>query len=143
MPTGEGRSAVASIVAIFGAFWTSFGFLVVDLVNNLFGVSSETTVAATQVQPIQATFLIAWLVVFVTLTLATLRLPLAVTLLFALVDIAVALVLGGVLGGSTMLLALGWSRCLRILPRRHPSLLRRDGRRARRRAPAAGRPARL
>ncbi|GEL25234.1 hypothetical protein PSU4_41880 [Pseudonocardia sulfidoxydans NBRC 16205] len=102
-----GQSAVASIFAIFGAFWMSFGVLVFGLVNNLFGVSSDTAVAATQVQSIQATFLIAWLVVFVTLTLATLRLPLAFTLLFVLVDAAVALVLGGVLGGSTTLLTWG------------------------------------
>ncbi|GJF07588.1 GPR1/FUN34/YaaH family transporter [Pseudonocardia sp. D17] len=102
-----GQSAVASIFAIFGAFWMSFGVLVFGLVNGLFGVSSDATAAASQVQSIQATFLISWLVVFVTLTLATLRLPLAFTLLFVLVDAAVALVLGGVLAGSTTLLTWG------------------------------------
>lgn len=102
-----GQSAVAGIFAIFGAFWMSFGVLVFGLVNGLFGVSSDATTATTQVQSVQATFLIAWLVVFVTLTLATLRLPLAFTLLFVLVDAAVALVLGGVLATSTTLLTWG------------------------------------
>jgi succinate-acetate transporter protein len=102
-----GQSAVAGIFAIFGAFWMSFGFLVFGLVNGLFGVSSDASTAAGQVQSIQATFLIAWLVVFVVLTLATLRLPLAFTALFAFVVIAVALVLAGVLAGSTTLLTWG------------------------------------
>ncbi|MGD9986886.1 GPR1/FUN34/YaaH family transporter [Pseudonocardia sp.] len=102
-----GQSTVAGIFAIFGAFWMSFGFLVFGLVNSLFGVSADATTAATQVQSVQATFLIAWLVVFLTLTLATMRLPLAFTLLFVLVDLAVALVLGGVLAGSTTLLTWG------------------------------------
>lgn len=103
-----GQSAVAGIFAIFGAFWMSFGVLVFGLVNGLFGISTtDAALGASQVQATQATFLIAWLIVFLTLTLATMRLPLAFTALFVFVDIAVALVLGGVLAGSTMLLSLG------------------------------------
>jgi succinate-acetate transporter protein len=102
-----GQSAVAGIFATFGAFWMSFGVLVFGLVNGLFGVSSDATVAAGQVQSIQATFLIAWLVVFVVLTLATVRLPLAFTALFTFVVLAVALVLAGVLSASTALLTWG------------------------------------
>lgn len=99
-----GQSAVAGIFAIFGAFWMSFGVLVFGLVNGLFGVSSDATTAAGQVQSIQATFLIAWLVVFVVLTLATVRLPLAFTALFTFVVLTVVLVLAGVLAASTTLL---------------------------------------
>ena len=46
-------------------------------------------------------FLISWLVVVVMLTLATLRLPLAFTVLFAFVDLALIFVLAGVSSGST------------------------------------------
>ncbi|AEA23659.1 acetate uptake transporter family protein [Pseudonocardia benzenivorans] len=102
-----GQSAVAGIFGMFGVFWMSFGFLVMGLVNGWFGVSSDATAAATQVQAVQATFLISWLVVLVVVTLATMRLPLAFTLLFVVVDIAVALVLAGVLGGSTAMLTGG------------------------------------
>ncbi|MGD9986275.1 acetate uptake transporter family protein [Pseudonocardia sp.] len=97
-----GQSAVAGIFGMFGVFWLSFGFMVMGLVNGWFGVSAtDATAAASQIQSLQATFLISWLVVLVVVTLATMRLPLAFTLLFVFVDIAVALVLAGVLGGST------------------------------------------
>ncbi|MFC4947352.1 GPR1/FUN34/YaaH family transporter [Pseudonocardia sp. GCM10023141] len=103
-----GQSAVAGIFGIFGGFWTSFGLLVFGLVNGLLGLSAtDATLAASQVQATQATFLISWLIVFVVLTLATLRLPLAFTALFVFVDVAVALVLIGVLVGSTAALSLG------------------------------------
>lgn len=74
------------------------------LVNGWWGVSAEAAVATEQVKDIQATFLISWLVVFVLLTLATLRLPLAFTVLFAFVVATVVLVLLAVLGvaSSTM-----------------------------------------
>lgn len=47
-----------------------------------------------------ATFLISWLVVIGVLMLATLRLPAAFTLIFVLVEVALALVLAGTLNGS-------------------------------------------
>lgn len=102
-----GQSAVAGIFGIFAAFWTSFGMLVFGLTNGLLGLSSDATTAAAQVQGTQATFLVAWLLVFVALTVATLRLPMAFTALFVLVDIAVALVLIGVLTGSVTALTFG------------------------------------
>jgi uncharacterized protein len=102
-----GQSAVAGVFGIFAAFWTSFGMLVFGLVNGLLGVSSDEATATAQVQGVQSTFLVAWLLVFVALTIATLRLPLAFTALFVFVDIAVALVLVGVLTGSTLALTLG------------------------------------
>jgi uncharacterized protein len=102
-----GQSAVAGVFGTFGAFWTSLGLLVFGLTNGLLGLSSDATTAAAQVQGTQATFLVAWLLVFVALTLATLRLPMAFTALFVFVDIAVALVLVGVLTGSVTALTFG------------------------------------
>jgi succinate-acetate transporter protein len=102
-----GQSAVAGIFGVFAAFWTSFGMLVFGLTNGLLGLSSDATTATAQVQAAQATFLVAWLLVFVALTVATLRLPLAFTALFLFVDIAVALVLVGVLAGSVTALTFG------------------------------------
>lgn len=69
--------------------------------------TTDAAAAATQVQSIQATFLLSWRVVSVVLTLATTRRPLAFTVLFALVDIAFVLVLSGVLAASTALLTWG------------------------------------
>lgn len=103
-----GQSAVAGIFGMFGVFWFSFGFLVFGLVNGMFGVSAtQPLVAAVQVQSIEATFVISWLVAFVLLTLATVRLPMVFTVLFVVVDIAVALILGGILAVSTNLLMWG------------------------------------
>ncbi|MGI5127534.1 GPR1/FUN34/YaaH family transporter [Pseudonocardia sp. CA-107938] len=97
-----GQSAVGSIFGLFSAFWISYGFLVFGLVSGVLGVDAATAGAA------QATFLIAWLVAFIGLTVATVRLPLAFTVLFVLVTIAVALVLLAVLtGGAALLLIAG------------------------------------
>jgi uncharacterized protein len=93
-----GQSAVASVFGIFAGFWLSYAVLVVGLTHNWFGI------AATSVQAAQELFLVAWLVVMVMLTLATLRLPLAYTAVFVLVDLALLLVFLGVNETSTGLL---------------------------------------
>jgi uncharacterized protein len=85
-----GQSAVASVFGIFAGFWLSYAVLVVGLTHNWFGI------AATSVQATEELFLVAWLVVIVMLTLATLRLPVAYTALFFLVDLALLLVFLGV-----------------------------------------------
>lgn len=90
-----GESAVASVFGIFAGFWISYSVLVLGLIHNWFGISAEAAVAT------QGVFLIAWLILIVLLTLTTLRLPAAFTLLFVLIDIALALVLYGTVGGST------------------------------------------
>jgi Predicted membrane protein len=95
-----GQSAVGSIFGVFSAFWISYGFLVFGLVSGVLNVAADAA------GPAQATFLIAWLVAFVALTVSTVRLPLAFTVLFVLVCITVALVLLTVLTGSTGLLTL-------------------------------------
>jgi succinate-acetate transporter protein len=96
-----GQSAVASIFGIFAGFWLSYAVLVLGLVHGWFGI---TILAAAATQEL---FLISWLVIIVVLTLATLRLPLAFTLIFALVDVALLLVLLGTEEASTGLLKTG------------------------------------
>lgn len=91
------QSAVAGVFGIFAGFWLSYAALVLGLTHGWLGIPA-TAVSATQ-----GLFLISWLVVIVMLTLATLRLPAAFTLLFALIDIALALVLAGTLGSSPTL----------------------------------------
>jgi succinate-acetate transporter protein len=85
-----GQSAVASVFGIFGGFWLSYAVLVLGLTHNWFGIT------ATAVQATQELFLVAWLVVIVMLTLSTLRLPVAFTAVFGLVDVALLLVFLGV-----------------------------------------------
>jgi len=82
-----GQSAVASVFGIFGGFWLSYAVLVLGLVHNWFGIPAPAAVAT------QKLFLITWLAVIVMLTLATLRLPLAFTAVFALIDVALVLLL--------------------------------------------------
>jgi uncharacterized protein len=97
-----GQSAVAGILGTFSAFWLSFGFLVMGLVNDWFGVSADPAVAAAQMQNVQATYVLAWLIVILILTVATLRMPLAFTAGFVFVCATFALVLGFVLSGNTL-----------------------------------------
>lgn len=96
-----GQSAVASIFAIFTGFWTSYAALVLGLTHGWFGILPEDAVRT------QELFLGSWLVLIVLLTLSTLRLPFAFTVLFALVDLALLLVLLGTSQASTGLLKAG------------------------------------
>ncbi|MFI5697078.1 GPR1/FUN34/YaaH family transporter [Kribbella sp. NPDC051586] len=89
-----GQSAVAGVFGIFAGFWLSYGMLVLGLTHNWFGI-----VAADALHT-QALYLISWLVVIGMLTLATLRLPTAYSVLFALIEIALVLVLIGTLQQS-------------------------------------------
>src|SRR3984885_10500484 len=93
-----GQTAVASVFGIFAGFWLSYAVLVIGLTHNWFGIAPASAQAA------QELFLVAWLVVIVMLTLATLRLPAAYTAVFALVDLALLLVFLGVNQTSTGLL---------------------------------------
>ncbi|HWG02153.1 MAG TPA: GPR1/FUN34/YaaH family transporter [Trebonia sp.] len=96
-----GQTAVASVFGIFGGFWLSYAVLVIGLNHNWFGV------APASVQATQELFLVAWLVVMVMLTIATLRLPLAFTAVFVLVDVALLLVFLGVNENSSGVLKAG------------------------------------
>jgi len=95
------QSAVASVLAIFAGFWWSYSVLVLGLTHNWFAIALLATGHA------QGLFLICWLSVIVMLTLATLRLPSAYTLLFVLIDVALVLVLIGTLQASTSMLKIG------------------------------------
>ena len=92
-----GQSAVASVFGIFGAFWLSYAGLVLGLLHNWFAITADAVVHT------QGLFLITWIVIMSMLTLATLRLPLAFTAVFALVDLALIAVLIGTINAST-----GW-----------------------------------
>ncbi|SEP45236.1 GPR1/FUN34/YaaH family transporter [Amycolatopsis saalfeldensis] len=96
-----GQSAVAAVFGIFAGFWLSYAVLVLGLTHNWFGIAPDAAVST------QGLFLIAWLIMIVLLTLASLRLPATFTLLFGLIDLALALVLFGTVNGSTGLTTLG------------------------------------
>jgi len=89
-----GQSAVAGIFGIFGGFWLSYVVLVVGLIHGWFGITPLAAIAT------QKLFLITWLVIIVMLTLATLRMPLAFTAVFALIDVALLLLLIATIQGS-------------------------------------------
>ena len=88
-----GESAVASVFGIFAGFWLSYAALVLGLVHNWYGLGTGATDTV-------RTFLLSWLVLIVVLTLVTLRLPLAFTILFVLVDIALLFVYLGYINTS-------------------------------------------
>lgn len=93
-----GASAVAGIFGTFSAFWISLGVLLAAMTNGWFALTADSS-------PLP-TYLLSWLIVFVALTLATLRLPLAFSAGFVFVCIAVALVLANVLTGSSIFMVL-------------------------------------
>jgi succinate-acetate transporter protein len=82
-----GQSAVAAVFGIFGTFWLSYAVLVLGLDHNWFVIIPTAALATVKL------FLATWLVVIIMLTLATLRLPSAFTAVFALVDLALLLLL--------------------------------------------------
>jgi succinate-acetate transporter protein len=96
-----GQSAVACVFGVFAGFWLSYAVLVLGLTHNWFGI------AVTDVASTEELFLTAWLIVIVLLTVATLRLPLAFTVILGLVDVALLLVLLGTANSSTGLLKTG------------------------------------
>jgi succinate-acetate transporter protein len=84
-----GQNAVAGIFGIFTGFWTSYAALVLGLTHGWFGILPADAVRT------QELFLGSWLAVVLLLTLSTLRLPRAFTVLFGLICLALLLVLLG------------------------------------------------
>src|SRR6516162_9673376 len=80
-------AAVGAVFGIFGTFWLSYGALVLGLDHNWFAITATAVLATVKL------FLVSWLVVIIMLTLATLRLPSAFTAVFALIDVALLLLL--------------------------------------------------
>jgi hypothetical protein len=96
-----GQSAVGMVLGVFAGFWLSYAFFVLGLTHNWFGVGAADVKASTEL------FLTAWVVIFCMLTLATLRLAFAFTAVIGLVDVAVILVLIGVIQVEPNLLKAG------------------------------------
>jgi succinate-acetate transporter protein len=96
-----GQSAVALVLGVFAGFWFSYAFLILGLTHGWFGVGVVDLKAS------QELFLTAWIVIMSMLTLATLRLAMAFTAVLALVDIALILVLIGVIQVQPNLLKAG------------------------------------
>ncbi|MEO8889530.1 MAG: GPR1/FUN34/YaaH family transporter [Jatrophihabitantaceae bacterium] len=96
-----GQTAVASIFGIFAGFWLSYAVLVLGLTHNWFAITAAAAVHT------QGLFLITWLVIVGMLTISTLRLPLAFTVLFVLVDVCLAIVLAATINGSSSLSKVG------------------------------------
>lgn len=89
-------NAVSAIFGVFSAFWLSFGLLLTGLTSGWWGVTDAAGVAS-----VQRTYLLSFTLVFILLTLATLRLPLAFTAGFVFVDITFVLAFLGVSTGNT------------------------------------------
>src|SRR6202050_2623807 len=89
-----GQSAVAAVFGIFGTFWLSYAVLVLALDHNWFAIALTAELDTVKL------FLVSWLVAIVMLTVATLRLPSAFSVLFALVDLALLLLLLGYANAS-------------------------------------------
>lgn len=96
-----GQTAVASIFGIFAGFWLSYAVLVLGLLHDWFAIPPAAAVHT------QGLFLITWLVVLVVLTIATLHLPLAFSVLFVLIDATLAVVLAATINGSSSLAKVG------------------------------------
>jgi uncharacterized protein len=82
-----GQSAVAAVFGIFGTFWLSYAALVLGLDHNWFAIAPTAVIDTVRL------FLLTWLIIIVMLTLSTLRLPAAFTAVFALIDLALLLLL--------------------------------------------------
>jgi uncharacterized protein len=90
-----GQNAVAAIFGVFASFWLSYALLLLGLMHGWFGIGL-TAVARTE-----EAFLITWIVVIGLLLLGTLRLPVVYSLILALVEVALILVLIGTYQASS------------------------------------------
>jgi succinate-acetate transporter protein len=92
-----GQTVVAGIFGLFSGFWLSYATLLLGLDHGWFAIP------AADVERSVALFLITWAVVMLALTLGTLRLPLAFTLVLGLVVVALVLLIFGTLGANATL----------------------------------------
>ena len=91
----NGRSLPTVVLGAVAAFFLSYGALILGLVHGWFGI------APANVEHTVSSFEISWLVVFAFVGLASLRLPVLFTLLFATFEVVLALLLIGTLKPST------------------------------------------
>jgi succinate-acetate transporter protein len=92
-----GQTVVAGIFGLFTVFWLSYAALLLGLNHGWFAIPPEN------VERSVALFLIAWAVVMLALTVGTLRLPLAFTLVLGLVVVALVLLILGTLNADATL----------------------------------------
>lgn len=88
-----GQNAAASLFVVFFGFYASYVAVVLGQAHGWYAGTPTSS------DPLAA-WLICWLVTIVVLTLVTLRMPWAFTLLLVLVDVALALLLTGTMSGS-------------------------------------------
>jgi succinate-acetate transporter protein len=82
-----GQTMVAGVYGLFAGFWLSYAMLLLGVLHGWF------LVPAKNVTHTEALFLITWAVVMGALTIASVRLPLAFTAVFALVVLALILLI--------------------------------------------------
>lgn len=98
------QNAAAAIYGVFSGFYFSYALLQLGGLHGWFGIGPTSIVDSEKL------FVISWLVIVTMLVLATLRLPVIFTALFALVDITLLFSLLQVIQNSTaMQKAAGWS----------------------------------
>lgn len=90
-----GQTMVAGVFGLFAGFWLSYAALVLGLTHGWFAVPPS------DIQDTQLVFQITWAVVFASLTAASVRLPSGFTLVFALVVLALVLLIIGTLAETT------------------------------------------
>jgi len=90
-----GQSAVAAIFGIFSGFWLSYAALLVGLTHGWWGITP------TAITHTVTAFLISWIIIIAVLTLGSLRLPGAFTLIFGLIVLALILDLAATENGSS------------------------------------------
>lgn len=91
-----GQNVSASLFAVFFGFYASYVALALGLGHNWYTIPAEQAGATV------AVWLICWLVTIALLTVVTLKLPWSFTLLLALVDVALVLLLIGTLTGVSV-----------------------------------------
>ncbi len=90
-----GQSFVAAVFGIFAGFWLSYTALVLGLLHNWYKI------LAADVTHTQALFLISWAILIFLLTVASVRLPLAYTVLLVLIVAALVLLVIATVNAST------------------------------------------
>jgi succinate-acetate transporter protein len=92
-----GQTMVAGVFGLFAGFWLSYAVLLLGLNHNWFAIPAANVSRSIEL------FLITWAVVMGALTVASVRLPLAYTLVFALVVVALVLLIFGSVNGDVNL----------------------------------------
>jgi succinate-acetate transporter protein len=90
-----GQTMVAGVYGLFAGFWLSYAMLLLGVLHGWLQVP------AANVTHVEALFLITWAIVMGALTIASVRLPLAFTAVFALVVLALVLLVPATLNADS------------------------------------------